>query len=61
MGLSACSPLGLSSSSFPFSVSRERSGWDASNVSSKLSVGSCRTNKHVYSYCDLRVKLNGHK
>lgn len=47
MGLSARSPLGLSSSSFPFSVSREKSGRDASNVSSKLSVGSCRTNKYT--------------
>lgn len=44
MGLSVCGALGLPASSLPFSVPREKSGWDRSSVSSKLSVGSCRSN-----------------
>lgn len=45
MGFSVFVPLGLSPSSLPFSVPREKSGCDKSNVSSKLSVGSYRGNQ----------------
>lgn len=47
MGLSVCGPLGLPASSLPFSGPSEKSGWDRSSVSSRLSVGSCGSNTAV--------------
>ena len=44
MGLSVCGPIGLSPSSLPFSVPKEKSACGKSKVSSKLSVGSCKEN-----------------